>query len=98
MINAVTYIIYCANKLKLSTYLTHFFYWLCIILKNNLFSKIILILKILRRPLGKSRGSQQIYLLRRGAACHYNPTSQLAFTCLKLAKETLEQGVKYVQS
>ena len=25
-------------------------------------------------------------------------TSQPAFTCLKLTKETLEQGVKYVQS
>ena len=27
-----------------------------------------------------------------------NPTSQPAFTCSKLTKETIEQGVKHVQS
>ena len=29
---------------------------------------------------------------------NHNPSSQPAFTCSKLTIETLEQGVKYVQS
>ena len=33
-----------------------------------------------------------------GSANNQNKATQLAFTCSKLAIETLEQGVKYVQS
>ena len=30
--------------------------------------------------------------------CDYQDVAQPAYTCSKLTKETLEQGVKYVQS
>ena len=29
---------------------------------------------------------------------NFNPTTQPAITCWKIIKETLEQGVKYIQS
>ena len=42
--------------------------------------------------------SHQLSQKRNHLAIHYKTTSQPAFACSKLTRETLKQGVKYAQN